>query len=62
MYTLVLCLIYLYPNSGRNAASQSTIGGDAIEMHPTPNGRPKWYAPVPNGPEEARHIVGDDDD
>ena len=65
MYTLILCLIHLYPNSGRNAAHQVTPNGDVIEMHPTVNGRPKWYAPVPTssgGPEEARHIIGEDDD
>jgi hypothetical protein len=55
----------LYPNSGRNATNQSTTNDDVIEMHPTANGRPKWYAPIPTssgGPEEARHIIGDDDD
>ena len=65
MYTLILCLIHLYPNSGRNTASRPTTNGDAIEMHPTANGRPRWYAPVPTssgGLEEARHIIGDDDD
>lgn len=65
IYTLILCLIHLYPNSGRNAISQSATNGDAIEMHPAGNGRPKWYAPVPTssgGPDEARHIIGDDDD
>lgn len=66
MYTLVLSLIHLYPNSGRNATDRSTtINGDGIELHPTANGRPKWYAPVPTSsgePEEARHIIGDEDD
>lgn len=42
------------------------MNGDAIEMHPTANGRPKWYAPVPTSSgepeEEARHIIGDEDD
>jgi hypothetical protein len=65
MYTLVLCLIHLYTNSGRNATNQSTTNGDAIEMHPAANARPKWYAPVSisaDEPEEARYIIGDDDD
>jgi hypothetical protein len=66
MYTLVLCLINLYPNSGRNVTDRSImVNGDAIEMHPTVNGRPKWYAPVPTSsgePEEVRHIIGDEDD
>lgn len=64
MYTLILCLIHLYPNSGRNAANNIT-NGDVIEMHPAANGRPKWYAPVPTSsgrPGEAMHIIGDDDD
>ncbi|KAF9650068.1 hypothetical protein BDM02DRAFT_3155048 [Thelephora ganbajun] len=65
VYTFILCLIHLYPNSGRIAANRSTTNGDAIEMHPAANGRPKWYAPVPTssgGPEEERHVIGDDDD
>lgn len=65
MYTLVLCLIHLYPNSGRNVINRSTVDGDVIEMQPAANGRPKWYAPVPTSsgePDEARHIIGDDDD
>lgn len=66
MYTLILCLIHLYPNSGRNATDRfTTMNGDAIEMYPAANGRPKWYAPVPTSsgePEEARHIIGDEDD
>ena len=65
MYTLILCLVHLYHNSGRNATNQSITNGDVIEMHPAANERPKWYAPVPTSsgePEEARHIIGDDDD
>ena len=43
--------------SGRNASSPET-GNGAIELEETSN---KWYARVPNTPNEP-HIIGDDED
>ncbi|CCM02659.1 uncharacterized protein FIBRA_04763 [Fibroporia radiculosa] len=57
-YTLVVSLINLYSNSGRNATAAAT--GDAIEMVPAA----KWYAPVPAAETDVGpvHIIGDDGD
>ncbi|KAK7686340.1 hypothetical protein QCA50_010564 [Cerrena zonata] len=57
IYSLIVSLINLYSASGRNAPNQDT-GNGAIELEETTN---KWYARVPNTPNDP-HIIGDDDD
>ncbi|KAI0074481.1 hypothetical protein K474DRAFT_1647849 [Panus rudis PR-1116 ss-1] len=59
IYSLIVSLINLYANSGRNAASNES-GNGAIELEESST---KWYAPVPNAESsEHPHVIGDDDD
>jgi hypothetical protein len=60
VYTIIVGLIHLYLNSGRNASSPSDAPG--IELRET--GGAKWYAPVPGSAREGEsghHVIGDDD-
>lgn len=65
LYTLIVSLIHLYATSGRNAASADNARSNNFELSETPV-RAKFYSPVPtssrSGGEEARHIIGDDED
>jgi hypothetical protein len=62
MYFLIVGLIQLWANSGRNAQHLAS-SEPGIELRSRSGA--KWYAPVPNTPmtavDEERHIIGDDD-
>lgn len=59
LYFIIVALIGLYANSGKNAAGNADTNEGAIELV-TP--RNKWYSPVPNGEQDpTHHVIGDDD-
>ncbi|KAK1225866.1 hypothetical protein PQX77_011176 [Marasmius sp. AFHP31] len=73
LYLLIVSLIHLYANSGRNTTSKKGARTNNIELMPTPTAN-VFYERVPSGPdrgirlgggrdrEEARHVLGDDED